>query len=134
MSSAAQPVEIIPDHREKRSGLLRKPFTFSPGILFTFSPESCSPSPRNVFHVPAGIAFTLPRNPHLLEVLQPKKSEQRGSPNQTGDGNILADTPEQMPAARGIAALKRQFQAEPTTATVDRSDAAKPLRLPDEKV
>jgi hypothetical protein len=64
MSSAAQPVEIIPDHRENRSGLLRKPFAFSPGIPFTFSPESCSPSPRNVFHVPAGIAFTLPRNPH----------------------------------------------------------------------
>src|SRR6478672_11094183 len=66
MSSAAQPVEIIPDHRENRSGLLRKPFAFSPGIPFTFSPESCSPSPRNVFHVPAGIAFTLPRNPQLL--------------------------------------------------------------------
>ena len=40
-------------------------FAFSPGIPFTFSPESCSPSPRNVFHVPAGIAFTLPRNPQL---------------------------------------------------------------------
>jgi hypothetical protein len=64
MSSAAQPVEIIPEHGENHSGLLRKPFAFSPGIFFTFSPESCSPSPRNVFHVPAGIAFTLPRNPH----------------------------------------------------------------------
>jgi len=63
MSSAAQPVEIIPEHGENHSGLLRKPFAFSPGIFFTFSPESCSPSPRNVFHVPAGIAFTLPRNP-----------------------------------------------------------------------
>jgi hypothetical protein len=45
-------------------GCCEKPFAFRPGTPFTFSPESCSPSPRNVFHVPAGIAFTLPRNPH----------------------------------------------------------------------
>jgi len=28
MSSAAQPVEIIPEHGENHSGLLRKPFAF----------------------------------------------------------------------------------------------------------
>ena len=45
-------------------GYCENPFAFPPESLFTFSPESCSPSPRNVFHVHPGIAFTLPRNPH----------------------------------------------------------------------
>jgi len=55
MSSAARPVEIIPDHRESDSGLGRKPFAFlvgitvhvQPGILFVFTPECFSRSPRN---------------------------------------------------------------------------------------
>jgi hypothetical protein len=65
MSSAALPVEIIPGHRESHSGFNEKPFAFPPESPFTFSPESFSPSPRNAFHVPPGIAFALPRNPHL---------------------------------------------------------------------
>jgi len=63
MSSAAQPVEIIPGHRESHSGVERKPFAFPPESLFAFSPESCSSSPRNRFHVHPGILFALPRNP-----------------------------------------------------------------------
>jgi hypothetical protein len=64
MSSAAQPVEIIPGHRESHSGIARKPFGFPPESLFAFSPESCSSSPRNAFRVHPGILFALPRNPH----------------------------------------------------------------------
>ena len=64
MSSAARPVEIIPGHRERHSGILRKPFAFPPESLFAFSPESCSSSPRNAFHDHPGIAFTFLRNPH----------------------------------------------------------------------
>ena len=66
MSSAAVPVEIIPGHRESHSGIGRKPFAFPPESLFAFSPESCSSSPRNRFHVHPGIPFALPRNPHSL--------------------------------------------------------------------
>jgi hypothetical protein len=50
--------------RESHSGVGRKPFAFPPESLFTFRPESRSPSPRNRFHVDPRIAFTLPRNPH----------------------------------------------------------------------
>jgi hypothetical protein len=50
-------------HRENDSGKSEKPFAFPLESLFTFSPESCSPSPRNAFHVHPGIAFTIPRNP-----------------------------------------------------------------------
>jgi hypothetical protein len=49
-------VKTIPGQREK-------PFAFPSESLFTFIPESCSPSPRNVLHVHPGIAFTFPRNP-----------------------------------------------------------------------
>jgi hypothetical protein len=51
-------------HRESRSGLKRKPFAFPSESLFTFSPESFSPSPRNRFHVHPGILFAFARNPH----------------------------------------------------------------------
>jgi len=54
-------VKTIPGQREK-------PFAFPPESPFTFSPESCSPLPRNAFHVHPGIAFTLPRNPHYITV------------------------------------------------------------------
>jgi hypothetical protein len=64
MSSAAQPVEIIPGHRESHSGVQRKLFAFTPESLFAFSQESCSPSPRNRFRLHPGIPFALPRNPH----------------------------------------------------------------------
>jgi hypothetical protein len=65
VSSAAAPcgnhsgliVKTIPGQREN-------PFAFPSESLFTFSPESCSPSPRNAFHVHPGIAFTFLRNPH----------------------------------------------------------------------
>jgi hypothetical protein len=64
VSSAAAPcgnhsgliVKTIPGQREN-------PFAFPSESLFTFSPESCSPSPRNAFHVHPGIAFTFLRNP-----------------------------------------------------------------------
>src|SRR5687767_1491923 len=54
-------------HREIDSGLGRKPFAFPPESLFAFSPESCSPSPRNAFHVRPGILFAFARNPHIDE-------------------------------------------------------------------
>jgi hypothetical protein len=44
-------------------GYCENPFAFPPESLFTFTPESCSPSPRNAFHVHPGIPFTFPRNP-----------------------------------------------------------------------
>jgi len=55
MSSTAVLVEIIPDHRESHSGIGRKPFAFppgiavrlQPGIVFVFTPERFSRSPRN---------------------------------------------------------------------------------------
>jgi len=43
MSSAAQPVEIIPGIVKTIPGSHETLFGFSPGIAFTFSPESCSP-------------------------------------------------------------------------------------------
>jgi len=49
MSSAAQPVEIIPGHRKSRSGAARKLFAFPPESLFVFSPESCSSSTGTLF-------------------------------------------------------------------------------------
>ena len=63
MSSAAGPEKHSGD-RESHSGIGRKPFAFPPESLFAFSPESCSSSPRNRFHVHPGILFALPRNPH----------------------------------------------------------------------
>jgi hypothetical protein len=59
MSSAAQPVEIVPDHRESHSGIARKTVRlpagitvrFQPGILFVFTPERFSRSPRNPFRL-----------------------------------------------------------------------------------
>ena len=68
MSNAAAPVEIIPGHRESHSGIEQKPFAFPPESLFAFSPESCSSSPRNRFHVHPGIPFALPRNPQQTEI------------------------------------------------------------------
>jgi hypothetical protein len=55
MSSAALPVEIIPGHRERHSGIVRKTVRLpagitvrdQPGIVFAFIPESFSRSPRN---------------------------------------------------------------------------------------
>src|SRR5579872_6406114 len=67
MSSAAVPVAEHSGHRESHSGLGRKPFAFPPESLFAFSPESCSSSPRNRFHVRPGILFALPRNPQTSE-------------------------------------------------------------------
>jgi hypothetical protein len=40
--------------RENDSGKSEKPFAFPLESLFTFSPESCSPSSRNAFHVHPG--------------------------------------------------------------------------------
>jgi len=50
MSSAALPVEIIPDHRESHSGIQRKTIRLpagitvrlQPGIVFVFTPERFS--------------------------------------------------------------------------------------------
>jgi hypothetical protein len=60
-------VEIIPGHRECHSGIALKPFTFPPEQPFTFVPEPHSPSARNDIHVHPGTAFTLDRNPQLIE-------------------------------------------------------------------
>ena len=43
MSSAAEPVEIIPGIVKTVPGRREKLFAFIPGIAFTSSPESCSP-------------------------------------------------------------------------------------------
>jgi hypothetical protein len=59
MSSAALPVEIIPDHRESHSGIQRKTIRLpagitvrlQPGIVFVFTPERFSRSPRNPVHL-----------------------------------------------------------------------------------
>jgi hypothetical protein len=70
-------------HRENDSGAARKPFAFPSESLFTFSPESCSPSPRNAFHVHPGIAFTFRRNPHRYresELLQLSVNPGRSPP------------------------------------------------------
>ena len=69
MSSATQPVDIVPGHRESHSGIARKPFAFPPESLFAFSPESCSSSPRNTFRVHPGTLFVLPRNPQFTKGL-----------------------------------------------------------------
>jgi hypothetical protein len=68
VSSAAAPcgnhsgliVKTIPGQREN-------PFAFPSESLFTFSPESRSPSPRNAFHVHPGILFAFARNPQVPE-------------------------------------------------------------------
>jgi hypothetical protein len=45
-------VEIIPAQAEQRSGIHRKLFGFARGILFAFSPESCSESSGMLFGFP----------------------------------------------------------------------------------
>src|SRR5258708_241278 len=80
MSSAAQPVEIIPGHHESHSGIGRKPFAFPPESLFAFSPESCSSSPRNAFRVHPGILFALPRNPQPSKLDAPIMTLSQSNP------------------------------------------------------
>ena len=50
---------------ERRSGIGLKLFGFIPEPVFTFIPESCSGSSRNTVRNHPGIAFILPRIPHL---------------------------------------------------------------------
>ncbi len=50
---------------EHDSGIGLKPFGFIPEPVFIFIPESCSRSSRNTVRNHPGIAFTLPRIPHL---------------------------------------------------------------------
>jgi len=50
---------------EHHSGIGLKLFGFIAEPVFTFIPESCSRSPRNAVRHHPGIAFTLPRIPHL---------------------------------------------------------------------
>jgi hypothetical protein len=50
-------------------GYCENPFAFPPESLFTFTPESCSPSPRNAFHVHPGIPFTFLRNPQAMATI-----------------------------------------------------------------
>jgi hypothetical protein len=57
-------VEIIPGHRERYSGIGRKPFAFPPESLFAFSPESRSPSAWNAVRDHPGILFAIERIPH----------------------------------------------------------------------
>ena len=66
MSSAALPVEIIPDHRESHSGIRRKTIRLpagitvrlQPGIVFVFTPERFSRSPRNPVRLAPESAFS----------------------------------------------------------------------------
>jgi hypothetical protein len=67
LSAGASSCQKHSGHRESHSGIRRKLFAFPPESLFTFSPESCSSSPRNRFHVHPGILFALPRNPHQVD-------------------------------------------------------------------
>jgi hypothetical protein len=66
MSSATDPVEIIPGHRERCSGIQQKTFAFPPESLFAFNPESCSQSARNAVRDHPGIPFAFARNPHRV--------------------------------------------------------------------
>jgi hypothetical protein len=52
---------------ERSSGIGLKLFGFIPEPVFTFIPESCSGSTRNAVRNHPGIAFILPRNPHLKQ-------------------------------------------------------------------
>jgi hypothetical protein len=92
------PVEKHPGHRESHSGLKRKPFAFPSESLFTFSPESRSPSPRNRFHVHPGILFTFARNPQEADrTYREHKSEPGGvsavlATTLNNLGNLYSDT------------------------------------------
>jgi hypothetical protein len=63
MSSAVALWKSFRAHRENHSGFQAKLFAFPPESMFAFSPESCSSSSRNVFHVHPGIPFAFARNP-----------------------------------------------------------------------
>ncbi len=65
LSSAAQLVEIIPAKPNAVPGSALKLFGFIAETVFTFTPESCSGSSRNAVRHHRGIAFVLPRNPHV---------------------------------------------------------------------
>ena len=64
LSSAVQLVEIVPA-KPNAYGIGLKLFGFIPEPVFTFIPESCSGSTRNTVRNHPGIAFILPRIPHL---------------------------------------------------------------------
>jgi hypothetical protein len=66
-------------HRESHSGVGRKSFAFPSESLFAFSPESCSPSPRNAFRVHPGILFVFARNPQPGDVPLVRSSDEGGT-------------------------------------------------------
>jgi len=65
LSSAAVFIRMFRAQAERDSGAGLKLFGFITESVFTFIPESCSLSPRNGVRNHPGIAFTLPRIPHL---------------------------------------------------------------------
>ena len=64
LSSAAQPMEIIPARPNAVPGIGLKVFGFIAESVFAFIPEPCSGSSRNAVRHHPGIAFILPRIPH----------------------------------------------------------------------
>ena len=79
-------------------GRCEKPSAFPPELLFTFSPESYSPSPRNAFHVHPGIAFTFPRNPQDIKLggkaePSPKGNGQHGTTAGRNGAGSAVDRP-----------------------------------------
>jgi len=63
LSSAAQPMEIIPARPNAVPGIGLKVFGFIAESVFAFIPEPCSGSSRNAVRHHPGIAFILPRIP-----------------------------------------------------------------------
>jgi hypothetical protein len=59
-------VEINPAKPNTGSGIGLKLFGFIPEPVFTFIPDHCSESSRIGVLDHPGIAFTLPRNPHVV--------------------------------------------------------------------
>src|SRR5271165_2407249 len=63
-TSCCSSVENIPLQAERHSARRQKLFAFPPESAFTFRPECCSESQRNLVRLQSGIAFTFDRIPH----------------------------------------------------------------------
>jgi hypothetical protein len=57
----------IPLQAERHSARWQKLFAFPPESAFTFRPECCSESQRNLVRLQTGIAFTFDRIPHVWQ-------------------------------------------------------------------
>jgi hypothetical protein len=70
MSSATSSAELIPEHRDHRSGHHDQLIGISPEPVIGISPEHRSPSPRNGDRDHPGIPIGILRNPQLFLTLQ----------------------------------------------------------------